>query len=90
MRHTDIFFFTLVDTVLHSVACVRSWKAPQVNRSHRKATNLGAVHLNGAIAHSHLQRPVPKGFPLFKRCEWLVAWLVTRGHNWLCSAEKAA
>jgi len=28
MRHTDILFFTLVDTVLHSVACVRSWKAP--------------------------------------------------------------
>jgi len=25
---TDILFFTLVDTVLHSVACVRSWKAP--------------------------------------------------------------
>jgi len=27
MRHTDILFFTLVDTVLHTVACVRSWKA---------------------------------------------------------------
>jgi len=25
-----------------------------------------------AIGHSHLQQPVPRGFPLFKRCEWLV------------------
>jgi len=25
-----------------------------------------------AIDHSHSQRPVPRGFPLFKRCEWLI------------------
>jgi len=25
-----------------------------------------------AIDHSHSQQPVPRGFPLFKRCEWLV------------------
>jgi len=25
-----------------------------------------------AIDHSHSQQPVPKGFSLFKRCEWLV------------------
>jgi len=25
----------------------------------------------GAIAHSHSQQPMPKSFPLFKRCEWL-------------------
>jgi len=30
MRHTDILFFTLIDTVLHSVVYVRSWKAPLV------------------------------------------------------------
>jgi len=24
------------------------------------------------LAHSHSQQPVPRGFPLFKRCEWLV------------------
>jgi len=30
MRHTDILFFALIDTVLHSVAYVRSWKAPIV------------------------------------------------------------
>jgi len=34
---------------------------------------LGKVHLHGAIAHSHSQRPVLRGFPLFKRCEWLVS-----------------
>jgi len=27
---------------------------------------------HGANAHSHSQRPVPRGFPLFKRYEWLV------------------
>jgi len=25
-----------------------------------------------AIDHSRSQQPVPRGFPLFKRCEWLV------------------
>jgi len=25
-----------------------------------------------AIDHSHSQQPVSRGFPLFKRCEWLV------------------
>jgi len=25
-----------------------------------------------AIDHNHSQQPVPKNFPLFKRCEWLV------------------
>jgi len=25
-----------------------------------------------AINHSHLQQSVPRGFPLFKHCEWLV------------------
>jgi len=25
-----------------------------------------------AIDRSHTQQPVPRGFPLFKRCEWLV------------------
>jgi len=25
-----------------------------------------------AIDHSHSQQPVLRGFPLFKRCEWLV------------------
>jgi len=25
-----------------------------------------------SIDHSHSQQPVPRGFPLFKRCEWLV------------------
>jgi len=30
MRHTDILFFTLIDTVLHSVAYVSSWKAPML------------------------------------------------------------
>jgi len=24
------------------------------------------------IDHSHSQQPVPRGFSLFKRCEWLV------------------
>jgi len=24
------------------------------------------------IGHSHSQQPVPRSFPLFKRCEWLV------------------
>jgi len=28
---------------------------------------------HGAIAHSHSQRSVSGGFPLFKRCEWLVS-----------------
>jgi len=27
---------------------------------------------HGPIDHNHSQQPVPKGFPLFKRCEWLV------------------
>jgi len=27
---------------------------------------------HGPIDHSHSQQPVPRGFPLFKRCEWLV------------------
>jgi len=26
----------------------------------------------GSIGHHQPQRPVPRGFPLFKRCEWLV------------------
>jgi len=25
-----------------------------------------------AIDHSHSQQPVPRGFPLFKHCKWLV------------------
>jgi len=32
MRHTDILFFTLIDTVLHSIAYVRSWKAPIISK----------------------------------------------------------
>jgi len=35
--------------------------------------NVGSVpfaHI--AIDHNHSQQPVPKDFPLFKRCEWLV------------------
>jgi len=33
---------------------------------------------HGAIAHSHSQRPVSRGFLLFKRCEWLVGnWTVS-------------
>jgi len=26
-----------------------------------------------AIDHSHSQQPMPRGFPLFKRCEWSIA-----------------
>jgi len=34
---------------------------------------MGASHLTTVpIDHSHSQQPVPRGFPLFKRCEWLV------------------
>jgi len=35
---------------------------------------MGIVILTGnvVIDHSHSQRPVPRDFPLFKRCKWLV------------------
>jgi len=33
---------------------------------------------HGANGHSHSQRPMPRGFPLFKRCKWLVGnWTVS-------------
>jgi len=33
---------------------------------------------HGANAHNHSQRPVPRGFSLFKRCKWLVGnWTVS-------------
>jgi len=28
---------------------------------------------HGSIGHHQPQRPVPRSFPLFKRCEWLVS-----------------
>jgi len=28
---------------------------------------------HGSIEHHQSQRPVSRGFPLFKRCEWLVS-----------------
>jgi len=28
---------------------------------------------HGSIGHHQPQQPVPRGFPLFKRCEWLVS-----------------
>jgi len=34
--------------------------------------NRNAPFDHGPIDHSHSQQPVPRGFPLFKRCEWLV------------------
>jgi len=34
---------------------------------------MGASRLTTVpIDHSHSQQPVPRGFPLFKRCKWLV------------------
>jgi len=34
---------------------------------------LGAFRLTTvSIDHSHSQQPVPRGFLLFKRCEWLI------------------
>jgi len=35
--------------------------------------NYGSVPFaHVAINHNHSQQPMPRGFPLFKRCEWLV------------------
>jgi len=31
------------------------------------------VYIFVSIGHHQPQRPVPRGFPLFKRCEWLVS-----------------
>jgi len=44
MRHTDILFFTLIDTVLHSVAYVRSWKAPKEAGSLLQFTHIGSLN----------------------------------------------
>jgi len=44
----------------------------------RELSSTGSGSLgHGANAHSHSQRPMPRGFP-FKRCEWLVGnWTVS-------------
>jgi len=43
-------------------------------RATRPLELIGRVPLaHGAIAHCHSQRPVPRDFPLSKRCEWLVS-----------------
>jgi len=30
------------------------------------------TNIHVAIDHSHSQQPVPRDFPLFKSCEWLI------------------
>jgi len=52
---------------------------PESNKFHIEGnkfnteSNIGIVPFaHVAIDHSHSQQPVPKGFPLFKRCEWLM------------------
>jgi len=39
-----------------------------VQRKHEESVPFAHI----AIDHSHSQQPVPRGFPLFKRCEWLM------------------
>jgi len=36
----------------------------------KRKGNVPFAHV--AIDYNHSQQPVPKGFPVFKRCEWLV------------------
>jgi len=54
----------------------------------RVMTEEGASRLTTVpIDHSHSQHPVPRGFLLFKRCEWLVVnrdvvkWTLPKGRT---------
>jgi len=51
------------------------WESVPFDHSHSQGSgSLG----HRADAHSHSQRPVPRDFPLFKRCDWLVSnWTVS-------------
>jgi len=54
-------------------ACVRaSVRCPILNDPAQYLENEKGSFGHGSIGHHQPQRPVPRGFPLFKRSEWLV------------------
>jgi len=44
----------------------------QQKESDERLTSFGRGSFGHGIGHHQPQRPVPRGFPLFKHCEWLV------------------
>jgi len=48
---------------------------------HQKWANGSVPFAHVAIDHSHPQQPMPKGFPLFKHCEWSIAMWANERHS---------